>query len=187
MKRRKLRWRRIAIVVGIVFTLYVAIEIWLAGRGDVLPPQPATIPITLHGGHVLGNRITTKSWSFDYDHAQMSPDGLTGSVEGVRNGIIFRHGKPHLHISAEHVQVDVQSLDFTALGKVHLERVDDPQHRSFDTDLVLWTNDAKLLRMPHISYVHTGSQTLDVSGITVNFDTDSIHFDKIYGGVDIHK
>ena len=92
---------------------------------------------------IANNRITTKSWSFDYDHAQLSPDASTGTVEGVRHGIVFKKGKPDLKISAEKITLDTQSLDFTAIGKVHVEKIDDSQHRSFDTDLVTWTNNAR--------------------------------------------
>ena len=111
---------------------------------------------------------------------------MSGSVDGVRNGIVFRKGKPYLRISAKHVQLNVQTLDFTAIGKVHIERINDPEHRAFDTDLVTWTNDAKLLRMTHPSYVRSGSQVLRIDGITVNFDDNTIHLGKVNGGVVVH-
>ena len=140
---RPLWWKRLALVAGLAFGVYVVVEIVLAGGGTPpLPPNQS--PIDLRGGHVLNNHIATKSWSFDYDHARLSPDGLSGSVDGVRNGIVFRKGKPYLRISAKHVQLNIQSLDFTAVGKVHVERIDDPERRAFDTDLVTWTNDAKV-------------------------------------------
>jgi hypothetical protein len=143
--RKALWWKRLALVAGLALGVYVVVEIVLAGGGTPpLPPNQA--PIDLRGGHVLNNHIATKSWSFDYDHARLSPDGLSGSVDGVRNGIVFRKGKPYLRISAKHVVLNIQSLDFTAVGKVHIERINDPEHRAFDTDLVTWTNDAKILR-----------------------------------------
>ncbi len=183
--RNKAIWRkRLALVAGLALGVYVIVEIVLAGGGTPpLPPNQA--PIDLRGGHVMNNHIATKSWSFDYDHARLSPDGLSGTVDGVRNGIVFRKGKPYLRISAKHVVLNVQSLNFTALGKVHLERIDDPQRRAFDTDLVTWTNDAKILRMTHPAYIHSGGQTLRIDGLTVNFDDDSIHLGKVSGGVDV--
>jgi hypothetical protein len=184
MNRKKLLWRRLGIASGALFLVYVVVEIILAGRGT--PPLPPTqTPIELHGGHVLNNHISTKSWSFDYDHARLSPDGMSGSVDGVRNGIVFRKSKPYLRISAEHIRLNIQSLDFTAVGKVHVERINDPQRRAFDTDFVTWTNDAKILRMKHPSYVHSGGQTLRIDGITVNFDDNTIHLGKIGGSVSI--
>ncbi|HEY1655204.1 MAG TPA: hypothetical protein VGF86_08840 [Candidatus Tumulicola sp.] len=184
--RSRLLRKRLGVAAGVLFVTWVVVEVVLAGRGTA-PPPPSSISMELHGGHVLNNRITTKSWTFDYDHAKLSPDGTSGSVDGVRNGIVFRKGQPYLRISAEHIQLDIQSLDFTAIGKVHVERINDPQGRAFDTDLVTWTNDAKLLRMTHPAYVHTNGQTLRLDGITVDFDANTIHLGKVGGQVDLHK
>lgn len=185
-RRLKLRWKRIALVAGVLFGVWVVVEVVLAG-GGAPPPSPSSISMNLHGGHVVNNRITTKSWTFDYDHAQLSPDGTSGSVDGVRNGVVFRKGRPYLRISAEHVQLDIQSLDFTAIGKVHVEMIDDPQKRAFDTDLVTWTNNAKLLHMKHPAYVHTNGQTLRIDGITVDFDANTVHLGKLGGQVNLTK
>jgi hypothetical protein len=182
---QKRLWKRAGIGAGALFAIWVVVEIILAGGGTV-PPPPSSVSMNLRGGHVTTNRISTKSWSFDYEHAQLSPDGLTGSVDGVRNGIVYRKGKPYLRISAAHVQLDIESLDFTAIGKVEVERIDDPQHRTFDTDLVTWTNNAKLLHMDHPVYVHSGDQTLRIDGLTVDFDANTMHFGKISGGVEFH-
>ncbi|HEY1976955.1 MAG TPA: hypothetical protein VGG89_10440 [Candidatus Baltobacteraceae bacterium] len=183
--KQKRLWRRIAIVAGALFIVWVVVEVVVAGSGPT-PPLPSSVSMNLKGGHVVTNRISTKSWTFDYEHAQLSPDGLTGSVDGVRNGVVYRKGKPYLKISAEHVQLDIDSLDFTAIGKVHVERIGDPEHRSFDTDLVTWTNNAKLLHMDHPVYVHSGSQTLRIDGVTVDFDANTIHLGKVAGGVEFH-
>jgi hypothetical protein len=186
MQRRAIWGKRLALAGGLALGAYVVVEIILAGAGAP-PPPPNQAPIDLRGGHVLNNHIATKSWSFDYDHARLSSDGMSGSVDNVRNGIVYRKGKPYLRISAKHVVLNIQSLDFTAVGKVHIERINDPQHRAFDTDLVTWTNDAKILRMAHPAYVHSGGQTLRIDGITVNFDDNTIHLGKISGGVDVAK
>ena len=183
---RRIGWKRVATVAAVLFGIYVIVEVVLAGYGTP-PIPPSSVSMNLHGGHVLNNRITTKSWSFDYDSAHLSPDGMAGSVDGVRNGIVFRKGKPYLRISAKHIQVNISTLDFTAVGKVHIERIDDPEKRSFDTDLVTWTNDAKVLRMAHPSYVHSGGQTLVITNITVNFDDNSIRLGNVSGGVELHR
>jgi hypothetical protein len=183
---RKYTWKNWLGVAAILFGIYMIAGILLTGNENV-PPPPSSLPVNLHGGHVLGNRITTKSWSFDYDHAQISADSTTGTVDGVRDGIVFRKGKPYLRVSAEQVNLDMNSLDFTARGKVHVERIDDPQHRSFDTDLVTWTNNAKLMHMDHPSYLHSGKETLRLDHITIDFDENDIHVGKMNGGVDIHK
>ncbi len=184
MRIKPIWWKRLAVGGGVALAIYVVVEIVLAGGGTP-PIPPNQTPIDLRGGHVMNNRITTRSWTFDYDHARLSPDGLSGTVEGVRNGIVFKKGKPYLRISAKKVTLNIQSLDFTAVGKVHIERIDDPERRSFDTDLVTWTNDAKILRMTHPAYIHSGDQTLRIDGITVNFDDNTVHLGKVAGGVNI--
>jgi hypothetical protein len=184
--RNRRLWKRIGIGAAVLAGIYVIVEILLAG-GGAPPSPPSQIPIDLRGGHVMNNHIATKSWSFDYYHARLASDGMSGTVDGVRNGVVFRKGKPYLRVSAQHVKLNVQTLDFTAVGKVHIERIDDPQHRSFDTDLVTWTNDAKMLRMDHPSYIHTGGQTLRINGISVNFDDETIHLGKVSGRVDVHR
>jgi hypothetical protein len=183
---RKTLIRCAGMVFGVGFFAWVVIEIILADNGKV-PPPPSSVSMDLHGGHVVGNRITTKSWTFDYQKAHLSPDGLTGSVDGVRNGVIFRKGKPYLHISAEHIQVDVQSLNFTAIGKMHIERVNDPQRLAFDTDHVIWTNDAKLLKIDHPAFIHTNGETLRADHITIDFDANTVHIGKLGGQVDVHS
>ncbi len=184
--RSRFGWKILGWLAGAAVLVYVVTEVILAGHGT--PPLPTTQNgITLHGGHVQGNRISTKSWSFDYKSAHLSPDGTTGTVDGVRNGIVLRKGKPYLRVAAQHISIDTQSLNFTALGTVHVVMIDDPQHRTFDTDLVVWTNGAKMLRMDHPSYIHSGDQTLKLQSVTINFDTGSIHLGGISGGFELEK
>ena len=178
--RKQIPWKRIALVAGVLLFIYVGVEIYLAGGGN-LPPPPSQIPLSLSGGHVVTNHIATKSWYFDYEKAQLNQDGTSGTVDGVRNGVLFRKGKPYLKISAQHVQVDIEDLDFTAIGKVHVERIGGKEPYSFDTDLITWTNNAKLLNIDHPAYFHSGNQTLVVNGITVDFDANTIHFKKLGG------
>lgn len=184
--RRKFTWKHVAWIAGVAIAVWMIAGIILAGRGTP-PIPPSTQSIDLRGGHVTGNRITTKSWTFDYTHAQLSPDGTIGTVDGVRNGVVYRKGKPYLRIAAEHISVNTQTLDFTAIGKVHVERIGDPQQRSFDTDLVVWTNTAKLLRMDHPSYLHSGDQVLKLETVSIDFGTEQVHLGKIDGAAVIQK
>jgi hypothetical protein len=184
--RRKWPWKRISIILGIALVVFLTAGVIIAGFGSP-PIPPSQTGIDLKQGHVNGDKISTKSWSFDYASAEMSPDGTTGTVNGIKNGIVLRHGKPYLKISAAQISLDTQSLDFTAIGKVHVEFIDDPAKRSFDTDLVQWTNGAKMLRMDHPSYLHSGSQTLKISNLSVDFDKDVVHIGKVGGGIQIPK
>ncbi len=182
--KRRVSWRLIAAIAGGALAIWLIVGVILAGFGTP-PLPPDQTGITLRGGRVQGNRITTKSWSFDYHDAQLSADGTTGTVEGVHDGIVFKHGKRYLKISAERISIDTMSLNFTAIGKVTVVLIDDPLKRSFDTDLVTWTNATKLLQMQHRSYLRAGSQTLAFSSITIDFGKDQIHFGSIGGSTEV--
>lgn len=180
MKKRKIPWRLIFTIAGVALGIYLIVGIILAGRGT--PPLPVDqTGISLKGGKVRGNRITTRSWSFDYTSAQLSADGTTGTVQGVKNGVVFKKGKPYLHITAANISVDTNSLNFTAVGKVTVTLIDDPLDRSFDTDLVVWNNGVKELQMDHESYLHAGTQVLAFKSVDINFATNEIHFGGING------
>jgi hypothetical protein len=178
-------WKRIGIIAGVIFAIWFVVGIMLAGR-EVAPPPPGSQPITLRGGHVAGNRISTRSWKFDYAHAQMSPDGILATLDGVKNGVIYKKGKPYLSIAAEHVSVNTQTLDFTATGDVHVQMLHpkDGISKSFDTDLVQWVNATKMLQLTHQSLFRTNGETLKVATITVDFNTNEIHLGKVNGAVE---
>jgi hypothetical protein len=185
MNWRSVPWRKVGWIGGVLFALWIVIGIVLAGRepGNIPPSQT---PIELHGGRVTGNRISTRSWNFDYKSAQMSPDGTIATVEGVRHGVLFKKGKPYLSISAEHVSINTQSFDFTAVGDVHVAAINpkDGIQKSFDTDFVQWTNSIKMLELSHPSIVRTGDQVLKVATISVNFNTNDIRTGPITGSVE---
>jgi hypothetical protein len=104
----------------------------------------------------------------------------------VKNGVLYKKGKPYLSLAAQHVSVNTQTFDFTATGDVHIEALHptDTIQKSFDTDLVQWVNSTKLLQLPHQSIFQTNGQTLKVSTITVDFNTNQIHLGKITGTVE---
>ena len=184
--KRRIPWKLLAWIVAGALAVYLVVGIILAGFGTPpLPPEQSGI--TLKGGRVQGNRVTTKSWSFDYRSAQLSPDGTNGTVEGVRNGIIFKAGKPYLKITAERITIDTLSLDFTAIGKVTVAMLGDPLKRSFDTDLVQWTNGAKLLLMPHPAYLHSGDQTLQLHDVKIDFGKDEVYLGSVQGSTQVRR
>jgi hypothetical protein len=171
-----------ALIAAIAVAIWVATGIILAGRGE--QPLPAGWQnIFLKNCRIHGNRINTRSWSFSCAKAQMSPDGTFATIDGVRDGILYKHGKPYLRISAQHASVNTQTFDFTATGDVHIEALNakDGIQKSFDTDLVQWTNATKMLMLPHQSLVRTGEETLKVASITVNFNNNEVHLGKIDG------
>ncbi|HEV3155267.1 MAG TPA: hypothetical protein VGZ02_15770 [Candidatus Baltobacteraceae bacterium] len=185
MNLQNVNWRKAGWIAGGLLLLWVIVGVILAGRepGGNLP---GSTPITLHGGRVTGSRISTRSWNFDYTSAQMSPDGTEATVEGVKNGILYRKGKPYLRIAAQHVEINTQTFDFSAIGDVHIAAIDpkDGLAKSFDTDLVQWTNATKMLELAHPSIVRTNGQVLKVASISVNFNTNEAHMGRISGSVE---
>uniref|UniRef100_E6Q3V2 LPS export ABC transporter periplasmic protein LptC n=1 Tax=mine drainage metagenome TaxID=410659 RepID=E6Q3V2_9ZZZZ len=179
---KRIGQREIAIAIGTLVGIWLVGGFIIAGLGPV-PEPPGLQPIVLKGGKVRGNRIATKSWSFDYTRARLSPDGTNGNIQGVRHGIILRKGKPYAELSAEDIEVNTQTLDFTAIGKVHIVRLHDPQKRSFDTDFANWINSIQTLTMPHPSYFHTGGATLKVAKITMNFKTGAVKLSGVSGNI----
>lgn len=181
---RKFPSKAVIVVVAAALVIWFVVGVALSGR-DVPPPPPSSQQITLRGGRVTGNRISTRSWTFDYQHAEMSPDGVLATIDGVKHGVLYKKGKPYLSIAAQHVSLNTQTFDFTATGDVHVEALhpQDGIGKSFDTDLVQWVNATKMLELNHPSVFRTGSETLKVATITVDFNKDEIHLGKISGGV----
>ena len=184
MNTRSVPWKKVAWIAAGVLAVWVVVGIILAGNEPGNIP-PNSTPITLHGGRVTGHRISTRSWDFDYKSAQMSPDGTLATVDGVKHGILYKKGKPYLSISAEHVSINTQTFDFTAIGDVHVAAINPKEGfaESFDTDYVQWTNSIKTLDLDHPTILRTGDQVLKVASITVNFNTNQIHTGKISGSV----
>ena len=182
---KRIRWRQAAWIAGAILIVWFVVGVILAGR-DTPPIPPSSMPVTLRGGVVRGNHISTRSWSFGYRSAEMSPDGSSATIEGVKNGVLYKKGKPYLSLSAEHVMLDTQSLNFTAIGDVHIAALHpkDGIPKSFDSDFVQWMNGTKMLTLAHPSIFKTGDQTLRVASITVNFNDNSIHLGKVAGSVE---
>ena len=184
--KKRINWRIVGYLAAGAFVLWIVIEVILAGIGTPELP-PGHSGITLSAGDVSGHRISTKSWSFDYRSAQLSADGSVGTIEGVRNGVVFKKGKPYLKIAAERISIDTNSLNFTAIGKVTASMIGDPLKRSFDTDLVQWTNATKILDMQHPSYLQSGDHTLKFSSISIDFGKNEVHFGSVGGTVEVRK
>lgn len=177
-------WKLAAWIAGTLFAIWFVVGIVLAGR-DV-PPPPGAQNILLKNCNIKGSRISTRSWSFSCEKAELSPDGILATIDGVKNGILYKKGKPYLSIAAQHVSVNTQTFDFTATGDVHVEALHptDGVSKAFDTDLVQWVNATKLLQLTHPSLFRTDGQTLKVATITVDFNKNEIHLGKISGGIE---
>ena len=181
MRKRKW-WRRPKVFWTLLVVAFVGIlteGIVLSGHD--LPPPPESQSVLLGAGGVTAHKMSTKSWSLYYDHAQTSPDGSLAEIDGIHNGIFYREGKPYITISAKHVSVNTLSDDFTATGKVHVEQLKGSVARSFDTDLITWSNASKIVTLSHTILITTGDGTMTVHGATFNVQTGAIHLGNIGG------
>lgn len=183
-RRSPLReWKTFWVALGVAIFAILTEGVVLSGRD--LPPPPGAEPVILGKGGVTAHKMSTKSWQLFYDHAQTSPDGSIAEIDGIHDGIFYRNGKPYVTISAQHVSVNTLSDDFTATGKVHVTQVKPGTTRSFDTDLIVWTNASKELTLNHPSLVTTGDAKMTVQNATFNVQTGEIHLGKIGGHLNV--
>jgi len=176
-------WRSLVWVSAFTIVAILAEGLILSGR-EIGPP-PAQSPAILAQGQISAHRWKTKSWSLEYDRAQMSPDGSYAEVDGIHNGVLYRNGKPYLSISARHVNANTVSDDFTATGRVHIAELQGGETRTFDTDMISWTNALKTLTLAHPSIIKSGKGALTVDSATVNFATGAVHLGRIRGAFNI--
>lgn len=177
-------WRTFWYVLGIALFAIFTEGVVLSGRD--LPPPPGSEPVILGAGGVTAHKMSTKSWSLYYDKAQTSPDGSQAEIDGIHDGVFYKNGKPYITISARHVSVNTLSNDFTATGRVHITQLKPGAlARSFDTDLIVWTNATKTVTLSHPSIIKTGDATMTVDSMTINVDTGAIHVGKIGGKINI--
>ena len=177
------KWKTFWYVCGVALFAILTEGIILAGRD--LPPPPGAAPVVLGSGGVTAHRMSNKSWSLYYDHAQTSPDGSQAEIDGIHNGVLYKDGKPYITLSARHVSVNTVSNDFTATGDVHITQVKGAINRAFDTDLIVWTNATKTVTLSHPSIVKTGDAVMTVASMTINVGTGAVHLGKIGGKVNL--
>ncbi len=135
-------WQKPALwIAGVALALYVAFGIYRAGQNE-LPPPGADTRIVFKGGSVSGRRITTRSWTADYDKIVSNADQTVLDVEGIRNAVVFKKGHPYIRLRAAHMMVNTVTHDFTVAGPLHAETIVANPARSFDTTSAAW-NDAR--------------------------------------------
>jgi hypothetical protein len=127
--------------IAVVATLaYMGYGIYDAGR-DERPAPLANTSIQFSKGHASGQRVKFRSWSADYDKIVSNADQTILDIQNVRNGTIYKNGKPYMHVRAAHMTVNTITHDFAESGPMHAETVGSTPARSFDTDSAVW-NDA---------------------------------------------
>jgi hypothetical protein len=171
------RWIVVATVAAVGF---VTLEIYLAGRTEVPGPQ-AVAPVVLNRGLARGERVTSHSWSIDYDKITTSADQTFITADGVRNGIIFRHGKPYLRVRARHMTVNMVTHDFVASGPVHVESVSRHNFHAFDTTSAVWTEASQRLDLSEPIVITSPGASLHVQQLSLDVRTGALHIDQPHG------
>jgi hypothetical protein len=167
---------------GVALLLFVIVGIYLAGRDEVNPPS-ATGPVILSHGLARGERVTSHSWSLDYDKITTSADQTFVTLDGIRDGVIFRKGKPYLHLHAAHVNVNMVTHDFTATGPIHIESAGphDKHFHAFDTTAITWIDGEQRLEMTEPIVVTSPGTSLHVQKLSLNIRTGELRIDQADG------
>jgi hypothetical protein len=168
-------------VAGIALATYVGYGIYAAGS-DERPPPPTTTSVTFEHGRATGHRISTRSWSADFDRIVSNADQTVLDLYHVRHGVIYKKGKPYLHVRALRMSVDTLSRDFAAHGNVHVDTVGGKMKRSFDTTSAVWNDAAGRLTLAEHITVHNGpGSTLSLGSLTLNVKSGEIEVRDLSG------
>ncbi|MBC5800158.1 MAG: hypothetical protein GIX03_00410 [Candidatus Eremiobacteraeota bacterium] len=171
------RWKGVLWAAAAAFIAYVAVGIYRAGQNELRPPN-ANAQIVFKGGAISGRRITTRSWSADYDRIVSNADQTLLNVDGVHNGIVYKKGRPYIRLRAAHMAVNTITHDFTVSGSLHAETTAAQPARSFDTTSAMWNDARQELTLDKRVVIHTaGGEPLTIA---------SAVFDVKTGLLDVH-
>jgi hypothetical protein len=174
--------RRTLLFVAIAFVLLLAGGIIYSGRDETAAPPDTSI--TFGKGHAAGRRITTPSWSCEYDKIVANNDQTILNVDGVHNGVIYRDGKPYLHLTAQHLSVNMLTRDFFANGKLHVESIDRKSWRSFETDTLTWNESQQTLSVTSpLTFVSQSEEPMRVSSLIYDIRAGTLHIGKAEGAM----
>ncbi|MGB8265952.1 MAG: hypothetical protein WCE44_06500 [Candidatus Velthaea sp.] len=170
-------WRRLAVIAGCLVAAWIVWGIVRAGN-DV--PPPAANPVTQLGpGHAEGRRINAPAWTLDYDTIVETPDGTSATLTHVRNGEIFRNGKPYVSVQADTIVVNTVSNDFSASGHVVLIENDNKHQRRFRSQQAAYSGGLEILTLPVSARIESDGLKVQVERATVNLRTGAMTLGRI--------
>jgi len=174
--RPLLGFSALALIAFLIFGIY------RAGLNE-LPAPPATTDIIFHHGVVTGHRITTKSWTAEYERIVGNADQTVLDLYNVTNGTIFKAGKPYMHIRAAELTANTITRDFTATGPLHAEMASGPR-RSFDTTSAIWNDGLQQLTLAHHVLIYSGSRyPLSVGSLTFDVKKGDVELRGVKGQI----
>ena len=177
---KRIDWKRLATIATIGVLVGLAIAIWHAGNED-LPQQHGAQTIT--NGTAEGRRAQFASWQFTYDRATTLDDQVTQQIDGIRDGVYYKGGKPFIRMRAERVMYNSLTRDFSVQGPVHFDIDDKGKTRTLDTNNASWSDNSQTLRIPGKVTIgsENGAQLL-VTNVTIDLRTGDYKVGKIEGG-----
>ncbi len=171
----------VALVALVAFLVY---GIYDAGKNERPPPSSSSTEIKLGTGHATGQRLRFRSWSADYDRIVSNADQTILDITGVRNGSIFKNGKPYLHVRAARLTVNTITRDFQAIGPLHIETVGTQPARTFDTTSATWSEAAQKLTFAQRVVIRSGADDpLTVGNLTLDIKTGNVAINDIDGPI----
>ena len=174
---------RLAAIAGLALAAYLAWGIYRAGLGETSTPASST-DIVFREGVANGERITTRSWTADYDKLVSNADQTVLDLDGVRHGTIFKAGKPYLRVRAEHMTVNTLTRDFSVTGHLHVETVSSKPARSFDTSSAHWSDALQRLDLDKRVSIESGAgKPLIVGRLVFNVKAGDIEMRDVAGEV----
>jgi hypothetical protein len=150
--------------------------------GSEIPQPSAQQQTRLTGGSANDKRIDGKSWSLDYDTAELSPDGAIATVENVHDGVILRGGKPYMHLTAQHVTANLTLNDFDVTGNVTFTEIGG-QHRRLQTVGARYSGIDHTLHLDKPTTIRDGPFTVRVAHAVINFSTGATTLGPILGSM----
>lgn len=165
----------VAIVAGLAWVVYKTVT---AG-GDIPAPQNQ-LGTVLSGGQAGGKRLDGKSWSLDYDSLTMSPDGMTADIQNVHDGVIYRDGKPYMHVRAEHITANRVTNDFTVRGKVEFTQIGGAD-RHLTTTGATFAGFKQQLTLAKPTVIRDGPTTITVANAVIDFRSGNVTTGRIVG------
>jgi hypothetical protein len=158
---------------------YLTWGVVTAGNDAAEPPLQSAI--TISGGSAAGHRLTTPSWSLLYDHVEVNPETGYLDARGVRDAVIYRKGRPFLHLTADQFEANLASKDFTASGHLLAKQSLNGLTRIFSTGSASWTDSMQRFTMPGRIRLQSQGATLLVSGLTLDMKTREMHLGALNG------
>jgi hypothetical protein len=172
---------RAGIVAGTLALLtWIGIGIYRAG--DDVPPPPGTTDTKLRMGHAEGRRVDGQpSWSLDYDKVTSSADTTVATLENVRHGELYKHGRPFMRMVAKHVVVNTLSNDFVVTGPLELSENDGLHRRRLTSDAANYSGALQTLTLIHPAKINSDGANATVATATINFKSGDMTFGPLIG------